>query len=133
MEGREVMDDQGPVPIIVELPPLDTLLADIDDTPLTEADLASIRQLNLTSCDFVGDSGCCDPDCWQCHSPIGPANLRCRAENLATVALLCWAWQLRDTCPTWKPGCGEPPLRLPALMKEALASPRIGAFLRRGR
>jgi hypothetical protein len=124
------MNDQGPGPLIVELPPR---LVDAEDTPLTEADLESIRQLNLTSCDFVGDSGCCDPNCWQCHSPLGPKNLRCLAENLATAALLCWAWQLRDTCPTWKPGSGKPPLRLPALMKEALASPRIGAFLRRSR
>jgi hypothetical protein len=127
------MSEQGPGPIIVEIDPLDALLADADDKPLTEADLESIRQLNLTSCDFVGDSGCCDPNCWQCHSPIGPANLRCLAENLATAGLLYWAWQLRDLCPTWKPGCGELPLDLPPLMKEALASPRIGAFLRKQR
>lgn len=126
-------EDHGP--IIVEPPSIDALLANVpdEDVPLTAAELDSIRQLNLTSCDFVGDSGCCDPDCWQCHSPIGPRNLRCLAENLAAAALLCFAWQLRDTCPTWKPGCEKLPMRLPPLMKEALASPRIGAVLRKSR
>lgn len=38
--------------------------------------------------------------------------------------------QLRDVCPTWKPGCGELPTGLPPLMRGAIASPRIGAFLR---
>lgn len=93
----------------------------------------TLRDLDLSSCDFVGDSGCVDPDCWRCHSPLGPENLRTLAANLASAALLCRAWQLRDVCPTWKPGCGELPVRLPSLMKEALASPRIGAFLRRSR
>ena len=90
MEGRTLMDDQGPI---------------IVDTPLTEEDLASIRQLNLTSCDFVGDSGCCDPNCWQCHSPIGPDNLRHLAKNIAAAAMLCRAWQMRDVDPAWRPGC----------------------------
>lgn len=99
------------------------------DAPLTEADLKAF--LDLTSCDFVGDSGCVDPDCWQCHSPLGPENLRTLAGNLATAALLCWAWQLGNVCPTWKPGCGESPTGLPSLMGAAIASPRIGAFLRR--
>jgi len=98
-----------------------------------EEALKIVRDLGLTSCDFVGDEGCCDPDCWRCHSPLRPENLRTLADNLATAALLCYAWRLRETCPTWKPGCGELPLRLPALMKEALASPRIGSFLRRPR
>jgi hypothetical protein len=97
--------DQGPGPIIAELPPLDTLLADAEDTPLTAADLESIRQLNLTSCDFVGDSGCCDPNCWQCHFPIGLENLCCLAKNLAAAAMLCRAWQMRDVDPAWRPGC----------------------------
>jgi len=108
-----------------------TSVTDLEDVPLTEADLKMIRDLDLTSCDFVGDSGCTDPDCWRCHSPLRPENLRTLAENLAIAALLCWAWKLRDGCPTWKPGCGEAPVRLPSLMKAALASPRIGAFLRR--
>jgi len=76
-----------------------------DDAPLTEADLQGIRDLNLTSCDFVGDSGCVDPDCWQCHSPIGPQNLRTLAKNLAAAAMLCRAWQLRDEDAAWRPGC----------------------------
>jgi hypothetical protein len=88
-----------------------------DDIPLTEADLKMIRDLDLTSCDFVGDSGCCDPDCWQCHSPLRPENLRRLAENLATAAILCRAWQLGwvagsdprmdDGSPEWRPGCGS--------------------------
>jgi hypothetical protein len=73
---------------------------------VTEADLESVRRLELTSCDVVGDSGCCDPDCWQCHSPLGPANLRILAKNLATAAWLCRSWQLRGACPWWRPGCG---------------------------
>jgi hypothetical protein len=77
----------------------------IDDTPLTEADLESIRQLGLTSCDFVGDSGCCDPNCWRCHSPLRPENLRTLAKNLAAAAMLCRAWQQRDADPAWNPGC----------------------------
>ena len=48
----------------------------------------------LTSCDFVGDSGCCNPDCWQCHSGIGPENLRTLAKNLVAAAALCRAWQI---------------------------------------
>lgn len=74
---------------------------------VTEADLEAVRQLGLTSCDFVGDSGCCDPDCWQCHSPLGPKNLRTLAKNLATAAALCWSWQLRDANAAWRPGCGD--------------------------
>jgi hypothetical protein len=80
-------------------------LADVYDEPLTEADLKSIADLGLTSCDFVGDSGCTDPECWQCHSPIGPANLRTLAANLADAGTLCRAWQLRDQEPSWHPGC----------------------------
>jgi hypothetical protein len=78
------------------------------EVPLTEAH----RQwfANLTSCDFVGDSGCCDPDCWQCHSPIGPENLRTLAKNLAAAGQLCRAWQMRVEDPAWSPGCNlEPP------------------------
>jgi hypothetical protein len=62
-----------------------------------------IRQ--LTSCDFVGDSGCCDPNCWQCHSPLCPENLRRLAKNLASAAMLCRAWALNDEQPSWQPGC----------------------------
>ena len=78
---------------------------DLEDAPLTEADLKMIRDLNLSSCDFVGDSGCCDPNCWQCHSPLGPENLRTLAKNLAAAAMLCRAWQMRDVAPAWRPGC----------------------------
>jgi hypothetical protein len=65
----------------------------------------------LTSCDFVGDSGCSDPDCWQCHSGIGPQNLRTLAQNLAAAAARCRAWQRgRAVAPfaawEWGPGCG---------------------------
>lgn len=97
--------------MIVTTSPLDELLAaPDDDKPLTEADLQSIRDLNLTSCDFVGDSGCCDPDCWQCHSPIGPENLRRLAANIAAAAMLCRAWQLREGDPAWYPGCKLDPV-----------------------
>lgn len=109
---------------------------DLEEAPLTAADLEDLRQLGLlglTSCDFVGDSGCVDPECWRCHSPLRPENLCTLAKNLATAAMLCWSWQLRNACPTWKPGCGEPPVRLPSLMKAALASSRIGVFLGRSR
>lgn len=104
-----------------------------EDEPLTEAQMESIRRLELTICDFVGDSGCSDPDCWRCHSTMGPDNLRRLAENLATAALLCRAWQLRDACPLWKPGCGALPTGLPPIMEAAIASPHIGAFLRERR
>lgn len=81
-----------------------------------EALLAFLRETNLTSCDFCGDSGCSDPDCWRCHSPVGPENLRALAKNLATAAMLCRSWQLGwtagsdprmdDGAPEWRPGCG---------------------------
>ena len=88
-----------------------------DEAPLTEADLKALRQLNLTSCDFCGDSGCCDPTCWRCHSPVGPEHLRALAKNLEAAAILCRAWQLgwgagisyprMDGAPKWRPGCGS--------------------------
>ena len=106
----------------------------VEDRELTaeerEAVYAFVRDTNLTSCDFVGDSGCCDPDCWRCHSPLRPENLQMLAKNLATVAMLCFAWQLREACPAWTPGCEETPAGLPSYMKDAIASPHIGAFLR---
>lgn len=85
---------------------------------------------DLSSCDAVGDSGCTDPDCWRCHSPLRPENLRTLADNLATAAMLFFAWQLRAVCPAWQPGCGDRP-RLPSLMEAAIASPRVGTFLRK--
>ena len=96
---------------------------DLEDVPLTEAELDAIRRLDLTSCDFVGDSGCSDPDCWKCHSPLGPVNLRLLAKNLATAAALCQAHRLgfdegmdvagvsegySSTHP-WTPGCRRSP------------------------
>lgn len=89
---------------------LDEVLAKLEaklpaEVPLTEADLKSIAALGLTSCDFVGDSGCTDPDCWQCHSPLSPSHLRTLASNLFAAALLCRGWQGRDDDPTWRPGC----------------------------
>lgn len=73
----------------------------------------SIRDLGLTSCDFCGDDGCCDPECWRCHSPLRPENLRRLAGNFATAAMLCRAWQMRADDPAWRPGCNlkgtEPP------------------------
>lgn len=59
----------------------------------------------LTSCDFVGDEGCIDPECWQCHSPLSPTHLRTLAKNLAIAGMLCQAWWWRDQHPTWRPGC----------------------------
>ena len=93
-----------------------------EDPPLTEADLEAVRQLDLTSCDFVGDSGCCDPDYWRCHSPLRTENLRTLAENLAAAAMLCRAHLLgfdegMDTAGVsegypssrpWTPGCRLP-------------------------
>lgn len=32
-------------------------------------DSVDLSGLNLTSCDFVGDSGCTEPTCQQCHGP----------------------------------------------------------------
>lgn len=66
--------------------------------------------MNVTSCDFVGDVGCCDPDCWRCHSPLSPAHLRTLAGNLAIAALLCRAWRLHDETPAWSPGCNIGPV-----------------------
>jgi hypothetical protein len=45
---------------------------DLEDVPLTEAEPSTSRRLDLTSCDFVGDIGCSDPDCWKCHAPLKP-------------------------------------------------------------
>jgi hypothetical protein len=70
-----------------------------------EAFYAFVRDTNLTSCDFCGDSGCCDPDCWKCHSPLRPENLQRLAANLATAAMLCRSWARCDEDPTWRPGC----------------------------
>lgn len=66
---------------------------------------AASLEIELTSCDFVGDEGCVDPDCWRCHSPMGPENLRTLAKNLAAAAMLCRAWELRGADPAWRPGC----------------------------
>jgi len=103
------------------------------DRELTADEIKALRSLDLSSCDFVGDSGCVDPECWRCHSPLRSENLRTLAENLAIAALLYRAWHLRDTCPTWTPGCGELPMGLTPLMKAAIASPHVGVFLRRSR
>jgi len=54
-------------------------------------------------------SGCFNPNCYACHSPLRPANLRLLAQNLATAATLCRAWQLGDVMDgpsKWAPGCG---------------------------
>ena len=67
---------------------------DEDAQPLTEADLKMLRDLDLSSCDFVGDSGCVDSDCWRCHSLLRPENLRTLAKNLASAAALCRAYRL---------------------------------------
>ena len=93
-------------PLIVTSPSLDDLLARApEETPLSKADLKMIRDLDLSSCDFVGDSGCIDPDCWRCHSPLGPENLRQLAKNLVAAAMLCREWKLRGDDPNWWPGC----------------------------
>jgi hypothetical protein len=113
---------------------MDDLTEDVPLTPAeAEAIRESLRRLDLTSCDFVGDSGCSDPDCWRCHSPMGPENLSRLAENIAVAALLSWAWQLREVDPQWTPGCGRLPTTLPAYMEAALAAPNIWVFLGRPR
>ena len=69
--------------------------------------------LELSSCNACGgDGGCCDPDCWRCHSLLRSENLRTLAENPATAAALCGAWELRGVCPTRAPGCGKLPTGL---------------------
>jgi hypothetical protein len=88
---------------------LDEMIASLEaslppEAPLTKEDLARIRELDLTSCDFCGD-GCCDPDCWRCYSPLAPDNLRTLAGNLKIAAMLCRAWELRGQEPAWRPGC----------------------------
>jgi hypothetical protein len=70
-------------------------------TATSEGDLF----MELSSCDACGDAGCSDPECWRCHSPIGPSQLQRLATNLATAALLCHAWQQRAAKPEWFPGC----------------------------
>jgi hypothetical protein len=60
--------------------------------------------IELYSCDFVGDRGCCDPECWRCHSPLRPDNLRTLSKNLATAGNLCAARDPRGIfgdVPTW--------------------------------
>ena len=89
---------------------LDEMIAQMEasmpeETQLSEADLKGLASLGLTSCDFVGDSGCTDPDCWRCHSILRPENLRTLAKNLAFAAMLCRAWQQRGEQPAWCPGC----------------------------
>jgi hypothetical protein len=55
---------------------------------------------------LADDDGIChDLDCWRCHSPLCPDNLRRLAKNLASAAMLCRAWQQRDEDPSWRPGC----------------------------
>jgi hypothetical protein len=88
---------------------LDEMVAQLEatvppDVPLTEADLQRIRDLDLASCDFC-ESGCSDPDCYRCYSPLRPENLRALAKNLAAAAMLCRAWDQRDVDPAWRPGC----------------------------
>lgn len=76
-----------------------------EEVPLTEAGLQRLGDLYLISCDFVGDSGCCDPDCYHCYAPLRPENLRTLAQNLATAAALCRSWSMHDVEPAWRPGC----------------------------
>jgi hypothetical protein len=86
---------------------LDEMMAQLEATAspeVTEADLQRIRDLDLSSCDFC-ESGCSDPDCWRCYSPLRPDNLRRLAKNLAVAAMLCRAWDQRDVDPAWRPGC----------------------------
>ena len=92
---------------------LDEMMASLEaslppEAPLTADDLARIRDLDLTSCDFCG-GGCCDPDCYRCYSPLCPENLRTLAKNLVQAAMLCRAWQLRTEDPSWRPGCNIDP------------------------
>ncbi len=78
---------------------------EVGDNGISGCAACVAQSLELTSCDFVGDSGCIDPDCWRCHSPLSPTNLRTLAANLADAAMLCRAWQMRDDNPSWRPGC----------------------------
>jgi hypothetical protein len=72
---------------------------------LPEVPMTPLELPELSSCDFVGDLGCSDLDCWYCHSPVGPENLRALARHLATAAMLCRAWRLASTESAWFPGC----------------------------
>lgn len=62
--------------------------------------------MNWDGCFGCGDEGCVDEDCYYCHSPLRPPNLRRLAQNLATAAGLCKAWELGQGPKGWKPGCG---------------------------
>lgn len=75
----------------------------IEEVPLTEADLQRLGDLYLFACAACGD-GCCDPECYHCYSPLRPENLRTLAQNFATAAMLCRAWNMRDNDPAWRPG-----------------------------
>jgi hypothetical protein len=80
--------------------------SEADDLEPTSEDVrAALRQLDLTSCDFVEDSGCSDPACWKCHSALRPVCLRTLANNLSIAAMLYRAWAMHAACPAWRPGC----------------------------
>jgi hypothetical protein len=83
---------------------LEASMPAVPDVPLTQENLRRLGDL-MSCCDFVGDSGCSDPACWRCHSPLRPDNLRRLAQNLATAGQLMRAWQLCSEDPAWYPGC----------------------------
>lgn len=57
----------------------------------------------LSSCDFVGDSGCCDPDCW--HAIIATQQALYEHQRVVTTAAPCIA---------------PPPAQLQRLRREVL-------------
>ena len=84
---------------------LDEMIASLEARPPSAEPSMEISE-ELVHALLTDDDGVCsDPECWRCHSPLRPENLRTLAKNLAAAAMLCRAWQLRGEDPAWSPGC----------------------------
>ena len=87
---------------------LDEMIASLEaSAPEEAAAFGSLELSDQLVHDLLADDDgvCSDPDCWRCHSPLCPENLRTLAKNIAIAAQLCRSWQLRDDQPGWRPGC----------------------------